>query len=289
MPQLDWSTSWLLRFARKIRHAPGLRRLDSLWRQLRPAYHQLLNGVHGREGIPISVGPAATLHVPVSFAHHQVDPHELRMLEKLMAETHADTCFYDIGASVGLHSLAAGEKINRAGEIHAFEPDLPSGYEYRNNTRLLRQRGIPMRLHPCFVAETSRDFAINETQLDLNETHPLDRGPTRHLYFFEETSAAEHPVVSIDDYVRAGARPPTVLKCDVEGAELLMLRGARETLRHHRPRLFVSVHPALLPRFGHTDQAVYAELETAGYRWELIDSDGEDHIFAQPILSHFQK
>jgi FkbM family methyltransferase len=250
---------------------------------LRPLYHRLLERYHGGRGIPLSLGPAGTIHVPATFVHNVIDPLELPMIEVLLPATSPRTCFYDIGASVGLHSLAVGERLDSAGEIHAFEPDLGSALQYWSNTRLLRRRGVPMQLHRCFVAERSRDFDPQRTRTHFTDAELARPGdPMRHLYLADTASAASHPFVALDDYVAAGMRPPSLVKCDIEGAELLFLRGATRVLRECRPLLFLSVHPALLPAFGHTVEDVRSTLSAAGYGWEVIDQEGEIHVRAEP-------
>jgi hypothetical protein len=59
--------------------------------------------------------------------------------------------------------------------------------------------------------------------------------------------------------------PPSLMKIDVEGAEAMVLRGARETIRRHRPIIFAEVHSAALL------SECRALLETDGYRIEMID------------------
>jgi FkbM family methyltransferase len=49
-------------------------------------------------------------------------------------------------------------------------------------------------------------------------------------------------VLKLDDYVAAAGLKPTHLKIDVEGAELDVLKGARETLMRCRPVIFLSTH-----------------------------------------------
>jgi len=275
--------SLLLRLARKLRHTPGLRRFDSLWRGLRPAYHRLLDRAHGGRGIPLSLGQAGVMHVPASFVSTVVDPLEIPVIERLVQATQANTCFYDLGASIGLHSLAVGEHLSPRGEIHAFEPERESARQYWANTRLLRKRGIPMQLHRCFVAERSLGFAHDRTRIEFSAAElAAAPGEVRHLYLADTVQAAVHPIVALDDYVVPGIRPPSIIKCDIEGAELLFLRGAIRVLREFRPVLFLSVHPPLLPAFGHTLEDVRAWLQAAGYRWHVIDEVGELHILAEP-------
>lgn len=279
------SDSRLLRFARKVRHAPGLNRLGGLWRTLRPMYHQILERVHGGRGIPLSLGAGGTMHVPASFVHNAIDPLELAMLDVLTKHVKPDDCFYDVGASLGLHSLAVGEHLKRSGAIHAFEPEPASALEYWANTRLLRSDGIDVELHRCFVADVSRNFVREKTRAAFTD---LDLARSKgalahHLYLANPASAAEHPSVALDEYVTGGVRGPTLIKCDIEGAELLFLRGASRVIKQYQPTLFLSVHPTLLPQFGHTVDDVRQWLADQGYGWELIDESGEMHIFAQPV------
>ena len=51
--------------------------------------------------------------------------------------------------------------------------------------------------------------------------------------------------VTLDSFVAGGARPPTAVKIDVEGAEMRLLQGAVETLRHHHPALLIDTHDFL--------------------------------------------
>jgi len=53
------------------------------------------------------------------------------------------------------------------------------------------------------------------------------------------------------------------VKIDVEGAELDVLRGARETVRRTRGRLalFVEIHPSLWRRSGSSSVDLRAELD----------------------------
>jgi FkbM family methyltransferase len=73
------------------------------------------------------------------------------------------------------------------------------------------------------------------------------------------------PVVEIQtvvaitlDWLLARRPAPQVVKLDVEGAELMVLRGAHELLRRHRPKLLLEVH-------AHAAAEISALLRAAGY------------------------
>ena len=61
-------------------------------------------------------------------------------------------------------------------------------------------------------------------------------------------------------------QPPTLIKIDVEGLELEVLRGAQATLREHRPTLVIEAH------FRELASAVTARLATLGYRCETFSA-----------------
>jgi FkbM family methyltransferase len=76
--------------------------------------------------------------------------------------------------------------------------------------------------------------------------------------------------VSLDALLVAGeVQPPTLMKVDVEGAELLLLRGARNLLATHRPKLFMEIHSRELAR------ECRAFLEPLGYEIQVVEADRE--------------
>ena len=274
-----------VRLARTIRHLPGLRTLEPLWDVLRQPFHAVLRLLARKRGLPLAIEGVGTLRVPPGFLTGEVDVLEVPMLRRMVGVIGASDCFYDVGASIGLHSLVAGEKLTTAGAIHAFEPDLPSCAKYWENTELVRRRA-DVRLSRAFVSDvptTAQPLALFPEEL-TRSLERIGQQATRHLYLFgdgrREAQNGAIPCVTLDGYVGAGARPPTMVKCDIEGAELLFLRGAAETLRAHRPTLFLSVHPLLVGEFHYDVQAVYDFLASLGYRWEILNEVGESHVFA---------
>jgi len=87
----------------------------------------------------------------------------------------------------------------------------------------------------------------------------------------------------LDTFVEDMGCVPDHLSIDIEGAELLMLKGAEKTLKKYHPLVWVSVHDDLLERdYGVTKEDVYLFLDECGYELELLAVDHERHIFAKP-------
>src|SRR5262249_19525458 len=70
--------------------------------------------------------------------------------------------------------------------------------------------------------------------------------------------------VSIDGFARRNGHRPRLIKIDVEGAELLVLKGASHTLTECKPIVILAIHPWWLPK-GQTPDDVVSFLLSHGY------------------------
>jgi hypothetical protein len=73
-------------------------------------------------------------------------------------------------------------------------------------------------------------------------------------------------VVTIDDVCRQFGFVPTLIRMDVQGAEIHALRGARDTIRTAgaRLRLVVEMHPQCWPDFGVDEAIARQTIESLG-------------------------
>ena len=80
----------------------------------------------------------------------------------------------------------------------------------------------------------------------------------------------------MDDYIRdKGIRRVDFIKCDVEGAELNVLRGAEQCLRTFSPAVLLETESDRAARFGNTPMQVLEFMARRGYRYSVIREDGE--------------
>jgi hypothetical protein len=82
-------------------------------------------------------------------------------------------------------------------------------------------------------------------------------------------SRARVKVSTIDDICADLA--PDLIKIDVEGAELLAVRGAREVLRRSAPVLLIAVHPEAMRALGTSPAELVALLGEFGYVGRRLD------------------
>jgi FkbM family methyltransferase len=241
----------------------------------------MLAAFGGNAGVPITLSGIGKVRMPASALREDIPSGEIPALVEVLRVLRPDDAFYDVGASVGLYTFFALNRLGASGEVHAFEPE-------ENSCRVFTSRLATIRV-PCNVF-VNRCFVGDQTSpgtslasISCDKSTSLDVGPTRHLYLFDPADAERAKHISVDAYVAKNRRPPTLLKCDVEGAELLVLRGAEFTLRQHRPVLLLSSHPHLLHRFGHSPAEVETFLINYGYVPQLLNDDGELHLFCTPI------
>jgi len=98
-----------------------------------------------------------------------------------------------------------------------------------------------------------------------------------YRYMFNESHAAAVPTITIDE-IAAQTRPPDAITIDIEGAELVALRGAKKVLKNFKPLVWVSIHDDLMERdFGHLPDELHAFMEDLGYKGKFIHRDHEAH------------
>lgn len=102
----------------------------------------------------------------------------------------------------------------------------------------------------------------------------IDRNKYQYIHDNEDNI----PEMTIDEYVKRSGIVPDAITMDTEGSELLILKGARKTLAHHSPLLWVSIHPDLAERdYGTKPGQTAKYLKRLGYTGKHISTDHEEH------------
>jgi FkbM family methyltransferase len=185
----------------------------------------------------------------------------------------SDDIVWDIGASVGVYGIHAA---SRCASVVCFEPDPSVATRLKENIEL---NGFAGRITVRGCALGSKPGVLKLLTLGLEGFAPRLTSGTAS----PAGATVEVPVETIDQLVSQGASRPTVLKIDIEGAELSALQGGATLLRGPgAPRLiFMEVHPQFLGDFGHSVGALLELLHVSGYAvLEGQRRDNEFHLIA---------
>jgi FkbM family methyltransferase len=259
-----------------VRHLPLLEQAEWLWNPVRPIYDRAVNHF-GHYGLERVVN--GTDRILISPKLRGIpEEYEREVWRALMAELKADDTFVDIGAFVGLYSIAVARRLQNSGRVVAFEPGDRNYSLLKEQVRLNRLKGR-IELHHAAVSDQNG-----------RSSFLADGSSEARLISTVLPQANIVKVVTIDR-IFVGRRID-VLKIDVEGHEEKVLRGAGKILRAQslRPRaIFIEVHPFAWPSLGVTIDSFLSTLANAGYQAETIHGkpiaaiEGYGEIVARPM------
>lgn len=176
-------------------------------------------------------------------------------LTRLLQEIQQGDVFFDVGSCVGvyaIHSACLGA------QVVAFEPD--SAYRERLKTNI--------SLNNQHSAINVIDWAVSDCEGEATLYTDGVQGNSPSLRLIGERGASSVRTRSIDQALAMKELPiPTLIKMDIEGAEILALRGMNHLLNSDQaPRkIFLELHPEFLPAFDSSEEECMEILEKAGY------------------------
>jgi FkbM family methyltransferase len=142
----------------------------------------------------------------------------------------------DVGANIGFFTLRFAEWVGDRGQVLAIEP---AKENVAALVRRLTARGLAGRVK---VLEAVAAEAAGSARLALNPVHPGDHRISHQ--------GVEVRAIRIDELVDAAASPVSLIKIDVQGAEMRVLTGARRTIERFRPALLIEVDQPALCQYG---------------------------------------
>lgn len=166
-------------------------------------------------------------------------------------QTHAQpgNVLYDIGANVGAYSFVAYAVTGGDCNIYSFEPSFSTFASLCQNVILNGCQGkvIPLNLA---LADETKLLALNYSSIASGVAlHRLEKSTDDKGLLFQPVLTQPTLTYRLDDLVHEfGLRPPNLIKIDVDGGELDVLRGAEQTLTHPDFRsLLIEVDEEIYP------------------------------------------
>ena len=161
---------------------------------------------------------------------------------------------YDVGANIGYISLMMARLSGVSGHIFSFEA-LQANVQRLKKNIALNHMGSIVKVVPKAVVDTSRP--VNFLAHSSSSMGKARGSAGREEHYEGEIKVAG---LALDDFVFSENNPaPGLIKMDIEGGEVLAVKGMRRLLKEKHPLLFVELHGEDAAR------AVWLTLSNAGY------------------------
>jgi FkbM family methyltransferase len=224
---------------RKIGHTLG-------WRRIRTK-HGFLMDLNLQDWIPQAI-----------FLMGEFEPTTTAIAKKLLRQGDK---VVDVGANIGYFSLLFSQCVGSKGHVYSYEPVPQLASALRKNAELNK-----------FEQKTLSNLALS----DHNGKARFYVGPDDNSGLSSLRQPGNSSIVLDVDLARfddifSHAEDIALIKIDVEGAELAVLRGMEGYLCNKRPNILVEVTNKFLKEMGDSEQSLLAYLQSLGYNCYVIN------------------
>lgn len=197
-------------------------------------------------------------------------------VERLHEYVPAGSLVIDIGANVGFFTLKFARWVGASGKVIAVEPD-EENFVYL--TTMIAKAHHASRVSAHHGAAAAKDGVL---RLHRNELHPGDHRLALDGRGIEIPAFAIDSLVESDDAARV-----SLIKIDVQGAEMMVLNGAWRTIEASRPALFVELDDTALRDFGSSAADILDALEARNYlAYRLLPKGEPRRLSRETILDN---
>jgi len=184
--------------------------------------------------------------------------YELPLQEALTDYLKPGDIFYDIGANIGFFTTLAAHLVGNSGQVYGFEPVPENVQRIRHNLQL-------NNFSNTTVIETAVSVHTGKGRLLLarhsggamvaSAGTPVDFKGAMNVNF-----------TSIDDLLaQKKIKPPTLVKVDVEGAEIDVFKGMKQTIIKYKPIIIYEVDDGNQESFEQKSKALENLINSLGY------------------------
>ncbi|MGY2132995.1 FkbM family methyltransferase [Hymenobacter sp. HD11105] len=196
---------------------------------------------------------------------------EIRLARFLIQRLRPGSVFADVGAHFGYFSLLAARLVGPTGQVVAFEASATTHSVLAQNVA----NTAVVQANHCAVSDQQETISFYEFPILYNEFNSLDVTQFEGEEWFAEFKPTKIsvPAVTLDDFFARAGRLPEVLKIDVEGAELKVIRGAAQLLTRASVAVVLEYLEPKRHNVGHQQAATL--LRELGYQSHRIGREGQ--------------
>lgn len=175
----------------------------------------------------------------------------------------------DVGANIGLHTLAMAQNVGERGKVFAFEP----------NPKIARALQRTLNLNG-FSGTTSLLQKAASDQTGSVRMYLSEHSPESSLFPLDTAHPVDVDAVTVDSIVPPGT-VVDLIKIDVEGAEPLVYRGMQRVLSESpKIRLIMEWSSSHFARSGLDAESFFSLLSQDGFKAYRIDDSEPGNVTA---------
>ena len=202
---------------------------------------------------------------------------EKERIHKMQKVLKHNDIFFDIGTEQGWCNLVYAQIVGPE-NMFLIEPTK----EFWPNIYQLWHKNFdkrPMGTYHGLIGDKTTDKRERKELISW-PNNSRDAIIDRNKYTYLHEKHKDTNEITLDELIKRSGIIPDVLNIDVEGAELLVFKGAIEFLTNHNPHIFVSIHDDLGTENYHTTPAMTVKfLEDLGYKGEFLAENHESHWY----------
>jgi len=226
-------------------------------------------GLHPVVRIRQGPGKGLKLSLENASSSHWHGTNELPVQSALARFLRPGDTFYDVGANVGFFSLIAAHLVGPSGTVVAVEP-VPA------NAAITRQNAARNNFANVRVLEIALGAEAGKAELHVTK-HPGGATLSDTENPPDVTGEIWVRVATLDDLVMAETRgAPRLVKIDVEGTELEVMKGMTATLSEFKPAVLFEVDAPDTERLDAKFSPIRDFLESHGYKLHPLEESYQD-------------
>ncbi len=212
------------------------------------------------------IGSGIKINTKNSSGDYTKGTNEYPVQQMLALHLKQGDVFYDIGANIGFFSLIAARLVGPSGHVFAFEP-VP------DNVLVLRENAVLNDFENITVFQKAASSKTDRGELIITR-HP---GGAKLVTVDSPLNSKMKgkilvDLVRIDELVEhQKINPPSLIKIDVEGAELDVFEGMNHTIEKFKPVIVYELDHKYRQNFIRRTKTVDNFIKNLGYEIEILE------------------
>jgi FkbM family methyltransferase len=245
--KLDFTRNWKL---------PGKERLSRWFKPSAQLKSSISDGIAWLNDEDIAIYTSADSYIEWTILSNGTYEDEINKLIRVSLKNGKNAL--DIGGNIGLQSIRMSQCAGDTGKVYAFEPLVYLQEKFNSNMLLNKVHNVTLFPFALSDEENEADFTIDKKSWNQG-TFSL----TNHITGTEK----QHVIIKVADNIPEiqALNSLDLIKIDVEGFEYQVLRGLKQTLQKHKPRIIFEYDQNYWINTGQNIADFYIFLQSLGY------------------------